>query len=66
MPSTLEHEAEVMKVCFSAFGPEDILRISVLEVTESRIIQGGQPVRGGPNDPRLGIIKHGQTCETCL
>jgi hypothetical protein len=30
IPSTLAQEAEVMKVCFSAFGPEDIQRLSVL------------------------------------
>jgi len=62
VPSTLAQEAEVMRVCFSAFSPEDIQRLSVLEVTEPRILHGGQPVRGGPNDPRLGIIRPGQAC----
>ena len=66
MPRALIHHAEVLRVCFSALSAEEIERLSVAEITDPRLYQGGVPVKGGPNDPRMGIIKGGQRCETCF
>ena len=40
--------------------------MSVLEITEPVINKSGEPAKGGPNDPRMGIVKAGQSCATCF
>lgn len=65
VPRALSHTAEVCQVRFSALNADEIEYLSVMEVTQARLTEAGEPAKGSVNDPRLGIIKPGQKCLTC-
>ena len=48
---------------FSVWTPEDILKSSVVEVTEKRTLEKGIPIENGLRDPKLGPING--KCVTC-
>ena len=52
-----------MPVSFQVWTSESILRASVVEVTSSKCLVHGQPVKGGLRDPRFGVIGPGR-CKT--
>ena len=53
-----------MPVSFEVWTTESILRASVVEVTSSKCMLHGVPVKGGLRDPRFGVIGKGR-CTTC-
>jgi len=55
-------QAEVQYIRFSALSKEDIQASSVAEITENRLYEGNRPVRGGPNDLRLGVTSKEFPC----
>lgn len=48
-------EAEVRFVRFCTLSKAELEMWSVAEITESRLYENNIPVRGGPNDLRLGV-----------
>jgi DNA-directed RNA polymerase II subunit RPB1 len=57
--------AEVRFVRFCTLSKAELESWSVAEITESRIYEGTHPVRGGPNDLRLGVNSLEFPCDTC-
>ena len=55
---------DISSIGFSIWSAEDILKASVVEVTESKCLHNGVPVEGGLRDPRFGCI-HDGTCAFC-
>lgn len=53
-----------MPVSFEVWTTESILRASVVEVTSSKCLLHGVPVKGGLRDPRFGVLGKGR-CTTC-
>jgi DNA-directed RNA polymerase II subunit RPB1 len=50
---------------FSLFGPDEIRKYSVIEVTKSDTYDKNIPIIKGPFDPRMGVCDIGQLCKTC-
>ena len=51
---------------FGLLSPEEIRKMSVVEITESETYdEEGMPIRGGLMDRRLGTVEPGVRCETC-
>jgi len=51
---------------FSLLSPQQIKKMSVLEVTVPDLYDNdGFPLEGGPMDPKLGVIDPGLKCRTC-
>jgi DNA-directed RNA polymerase II subunit RPB1 len=62
---TLLHSSEtesLVGIQFSVFGPEEIVRRSVVEVTTSNTQEGKI---GGLADPRMGVLENGKLCRSC-
>ncbi|KAM1907095.1 hypothetical protein ACFX14_026789 [Malus domestica] len=59
----MEHDKVVGCVQFGMLDPEEIKRMSVVEIVHSEITE--EPKRGGLSDPRLGTISRNVNCETC-
>ena len=58
-------EPTVLKqIDFSIWKAEDILKASVVEVTEKRTLDKGKPIEKGLRDPKFGPIQGG-ACVTC-
>jgi len=55
----------VKAVRFTIFDADTLTGFSVAEIHDVNFYQGGDPIRGGVNDPRLGPIDVRATCETC-
>jgi DNA-directed RNA polymerase beta' subunit len=55
---------DISSIGFSIWNSEDILKASVVEVTEARCMHNGKPVDNGLRDPRFGCIGDG-TCAFC-
>jgi len=55
----------VKAVRFTIFDADTITGYSVAEVHDTNVYQGGNPIHGGVNDPRLGPIDSRAICETC-
>ena len=64
----LNSNKDVKDICgvqFSISSPEEILKRSVVEVTQTILYESnGDPVIGGLFDPRMGVIDHGKICPT--
>jgi DNA-directed RNA polymerase subunit A' len=53
-------------VKFSIMSPEEIRKLSVLEIKSHELYdKDGFPVEGGLMDPHLGVVEKGRTCKTC-
>lgn len=55
----------VRKIQFGVLSPEEIKRISVVEITKPGTYNAGLPIRGGLSDPALGAADPRSTCATC-
>lgn len=55
----------VKKVQFGVLSPEEIKKMSVVEITKPGTIVGGLPIRNGLSDPALGTADPRSTCATC-
>jgi len=55
----------IIGVQFSLLSPEEMLNMSVVEVTKPLTYENGRAVPGGLNDPKMGVIEHGERCKTC-
>jgi DNA-directed RNA polymerase II subunit RPB1 len=50
---------------FCILSPDEIKRMSVVEVTTSETYDGKDPVPNGLYDPRMGVLDHNKICPTC-
>ncbi|GAX84485.1 hypothetical protein CEUSTIGMA_g11905.t1 [Chlamydomonas eustigma] len=57
--------SEIRSIQFGLLSEQDVLRQSVVEVTESKTYDGAEPVSGGVFDPRMGVVEGGRVCATC-
>lgn len=63
--STVETH-KIKRIEFGILNSEQIIGISVAEITHTRIYDdNGQANHGGLSDPRMGIMDRGAYCETC-
>lgn len=51
---------------FCILSPDEIRRMSVVEVTKSETFNGNEPVANGLYDGRMGVLEHNKICQTCL
>ena len=58
-------EYEVKKIKFSLFSPENLLNMSVGEITIPDTYEDGYPIDNGLMDQRMGVIDPGLRCKTC-
>ena len=56
---------KVSCVQFSLLSPEEIERVSVVEITKSETIENGRPVPNGLFDMRMGVTERDEQCLTC-
>jgi len=64
----LYSSAELKKVArmqFGVLGPDEVRRMSVVEIKNEAAFEGGVPKVDGLMDPRLGAIGRDFRCETC-
>jgi DNA-directed RNA polymerase II subunit RPB1 len=62
---TLTHSSEtesIVGIQFGVFGPDEITRRSVVEITRHSTQEG---VIGGLADPRMGVLENGKLCRSC-
>jgi DNA-directed RNA polymerase II subunit RPB1 len=62
--SQYETPSRIIRIQFSMLSPEEILKNSVVEITEKETYIGGMPVDGGLFDPRMGVLERGMICPT--
>jgi len=55
----------IVGIQFGIFGPDEIERRSVVEITNSGTYDGAEPRIGGLFDPRMGVLENGKTCRSC-
>ena len=55
----------VKSIQFSILGPEEILKMSVCEITKIDTYNGNEPVVNGLFDIRMGAIELNKLCGTC-
>jgi DNA-directed RNA polymerase beta' subunit len=55
----------VVGIQFGIFGPEEIEKRSVVEITNTGTYDGSEPRIGGLFDPRMGVLDNGKTCRSC-
>ena len=55
----------VVGIQFGIFGPDEIEKRSVVEVTNTGTYDGSEPRIGGLFDPRMGVLDNGKTCRSC-
>jgi DNA-directed RNA polymerase II subunit RPB1 len=55
----------IVGIQFGIFGPDEIERRSVVEITNSGTYDGTEPRIGGLFDPRMGVLENGKTCRSC-
>jgi DNA-directed RNA polymerase II subunit RPB1 len=61
----LSHSSEteaVVGIQFGVFGPDEIRRRSVVEITSHQTQEGKI---GGLSDPRMGVLENGKVCRSC-
>lgn len=52
-------------VKFGLMSPEEVLKISTVEITSPETLSGGRPISGGVFDLRMGTIDKNEICTTC-
>lgn len=55
----------VNSIQFNVHSASEIVRRSVVEVTENQAFTGNDPVPNGLFDPRMGVIDNNRLCATC-
>jgi DNA-directed RNA polymerase II subunit RPB1 len=50
---------------FCILSPDEIKKMSVVEVTKTDTYNGTEPVLNGLYDPRMGVLDHNKICQTC-
>ena len=69
MPSGLTRASSeiepIVGIQFGIFGPEEIEKRSVVEITNAGTYDGSEPRIGGLFDPRMGVLDNGKTCRSC-
>ena len=55
----------VVGIQFGIFGPDEIEKRSVVEITNTGTYDGLEPRIGGLFDPRMGVLDNGRTCRSC-
>ena len=61
-----DHEIDTIKsIRFSILSPEETLRTSVADIYKTDTYVGTEPVVNGLFDPRMGVLDHSKTCQTC-
>ena len=61
-----DQDIDVVKgIRFCILSPEEILRMSVAEITKTDTYIGNEPVINGLYDPRMGVLDHNKICQTC-
>jgi DNA-directed RNA polymerase II subunit RPB1 len=63
-PASSETES-VVGVQFGIFSPDEIVRRSVVEITNQQTYDGNEPKIGGLFDPRMGVLDNGKVCRSC-
>ena len=56
----------VRSVQFGVLSPDEITRMSVVEVVRPLTFDGKRPVEGGLADPRFGPADKASPCQTCM
>lgn len=56
----------IKRLQFNLLGSDEIIRQSVVEVSETGLYEKNMPKSGGLNDLRMGSVHHTLKCETCL
>ncbi|CAI9097414.1 OLC1v1033836C1 [Oldenlandia corymbosa var. corymbosa] len=57
--------AKVRVVQFGVLSPDEIRRMSVVNIVHSETTERGKPKPGGLSDPRMGTVDRKVKCETC-
>lgn len=65
MSYTKTQQLNVNALQFGMFSPDEVLKLSVAEVSNEIPYENGMPTFGGINDPRLGTINREFRCITC-
>ncbi len=61
-----EELSTISGVQFGVLSPEEIVRRSVVNITETTLYDSsGEPKFGGLFDPRMGVIERKKRCKTC-
>ncbi len=61
-----ERDIDVVKgIRFCILSPDEILRMSVAEITKTDTYIGSEPQINGLYDPRMGVLDHNKVCQTC-
>jgi len=61
-----ERDIDVVKaIRFCLLSPDEILRMSVAEITKTETYNVNEPVINGLYDPRMGVLEHNKLCQTC-
>ena len=60
----MQTPSKIIGIQFSLFGPEEIEKSSVVEVTNKETYVGMKPKIGGLFDPRMGVLEPGMLCPT--
>jgi DNA-directed RNA polymerase II subunit RPB1 len=55
----------IVGIQFGIFSADEIIRRSVVEVTNAGTYDGTEPRIGGLFDPRMGVLENGKTCRSC-
>jgi len=55
----------IVGIQFGIFGPDEIEKRSVVEITNTGTYDGSEPRIGGLFDPRMGVLDNGKTCRSC-
>jgi len=51
---------------FCVLSPDEIRRMSVVEITKSETYDKNEPVPNGLYDARMGVLENNKICQTCL
>lgn len=61
-----DHVIEGIKgIRFGILSPDEIVKISVAEITKTDTYICGNPQENGLFDPRMGVLDHNKICPTC-
>jgi DNA-directed RNA polymerase II subunit RPB1 len=56
---------KIVGVQFGIYSPDEIVKRSVVEITNNNTYEGNEPKIGGLFDPRMGVLENGKTCRSC-
>lgn len=56
---------KIVGVQFGIYSPDEIVKRSVVEITNHSTYENNEPKIGGLFDPRMGVLENGKTCRSC-